>query len=69
MREIWFERKTAAVLRNAFRVETQTPNVEPPKFGSPDRMTQLPAWLYGETSRSTHFSRYDLRKSTEGASL
>jgi hypothetical protein len=69
MREIWFERTTAAILRDAFRVETQVPNAETAKPGLADRVVQLPHWLYGETDRSTNFSRYDLRKTTEGASL
>jgi|HubBroStandDraft_6_1064221.scaffolds.fasta_scaffold1751960_1 hypothetical protein len=68
MREFWFERTTAAVLRDAFRVETQIPDAQT-QSSSADRTTQLPAWLYKETGRSTHFSRYDLRKTTEGASL
>ncbi len=69
MREIWFERTTAAILRDAFRVETLVPDAETPKSRSTDRTMQLPEWLYGETSRSTSFSRYDHRKTTEGASL
>jgi hypothetical protein len=69
MREIWFERTTAAILRDAFRVETQVPDAQTPKSTSADRTMQLPDWLYGQTSRSTNFSRYDLRKTTEGASL
>ena len=69
MRDIWFERTTAAILRDAFRVKTQVPDAQPPKSPSADRTTQLPDWLYGQTSRSTNFSRYDLRKTTEEASL
>jgi hypothetical protein len=69
MREIWFERTTVAILRDAFRVETQIPNTETAKPRVANRAVQLPDWLYGETSRSTNFSHYDLRKTTEGAAL
>jgi hypothetical protein len=69
MRDIWFERATAAVLRDAFRVETQVPNARSAGPVSSDQRVQLPDWLYGATSRSKTFSRYDLRKTTEGASL
>jgi hypothetical protein len=69
MREIWFERTTAAILRDAFRVDTQVPNAKTPKSSSPDRPAPLPGWLYNTSaSRSPNFSRYDLRKTTEGPS-
>ena len=69
MREIWFERTTTALLREAFRVETQAGLPLPAKSDSAKRAAQLPEWLYGERTHATAFSRYDLRKSTEGASL
>jgi hypothetical protein len=64
MRDIWFERTTTALLRDAFRVETQIPNAETAQPGLADRSVQLPDWLYRETNRTTNFSRYDLRKTT-----
>jgi hypothetical protein len=69
MREIWFERTTTALLREAFRVETQVSSARSPDSTSAERTAQLPHWLYGERTRATAFSRYDLRKSTERASL
>ena len=69
MREIWFERTTTALLREAFRVETQVSSAQSPKFTSAERTVQLPHWLYDEPTNATTFSRYDLRKTTEGASL
>lgn len=69
MREIWFERTTTALLRDAFRVETQVPNAQIGEPISSDPTVQLPDWLYGPKGRATAFSRYDLRKTTEGTSL
>jgi hypothetical protein len=69
MREIWFERTTTAILRDAFRFDSQVanaPSAEPPEASAPDR---LPYWLHGEKSQATGFSPYDLRKTSEGAQL
>jgi hypothetical protein len=69
MRELSLERTTSALVRDAFRVATQVPNAESPKTDEDPLKPVLPYWLYVERSRATAFSRYDLRKMTEGAEL
>jgi hypothetical protein len=69
MRDISIERTTRALLRDAFRVETQVPNAESPTTDEASLGPRLPYWLYVERTRATAFSRYDLRKMTEGAEL
>jgi hypothetical protein len=69
MRELSLERTTNALLRDAFRVATQVPNAESPEPDEASLEPRLPYWLYVERSRATAFSRYDLRKMSEGAEL
>lgn len=69
MRDISLERTTSALLRDAFRVETQVPDAPSPRTDEAAPGPRLPYWLYVEPSRATAFSRYDLRKMTEGAEL
>jgi hypothetical protein len=69
MRDLSIERTTNALLRDAFRVATQVPNAESPENGEAPLGPRLPYWLYVERTRATAFSRYDLRKMTEGAEL
>lgn len=69
MCEISIERTTQAILRDAFRVETQVPNTTTARIDAQTDVPRLPYWLYGERSQATAFSRYDLRKTTEGARL
>jgi hypothetical protein len=68
MRELWFERTTSAQLMEGFRVESQVPSTRPLEAAT-DRTVRLPLWLYDEPRHTSAFSRYDLRKSTEGAAL
>ena len=56
-----------APLRDAFRVATQVPNAESPETDEARLEPRLPYWLYVERSPATAFSRYDLRKMTEGS--
>jgi hypothetical protein len=67
MSELWFERTTSALLRDAFRVNTQLPNATIPEPGMPIKRPRFPYWLYIERTQATAFSPYDLRKATEGA--
>jgi|HubBroStandDraft_6_1064221.scaffolds.fasta_scaffold23844_4 hypothetical protein len=67
MSELWFERTTNALLRDAFRVETQLPNTTIPEFGTPIKPPRFPRWLYLERTEATAFSPYDLRKAAEDA--
>lgn len=69
MREISIQRTTTAILRDAFRVDTQLPNAETAESGAAIDQPRFPYALYDEPSRTTVFSRYDLRKMTEGARL
>ena len=69
MRELSLERTTNALLRDAFRVAKQVPNAESPETDGGPLKPGLPYWLYVERSRATAFSRYDMRKMTEGAEL
>jgi hypothetical protein len=65
----FIERTTAAVLRDAFRVETQVPNAPSPPLEADDDIPRIPYWLYGQKSRATAFSRDDLRKMSPDARL
>ena len=69
MRDLSLERTTNALLRDAFRVATQVPNAESPETDEAPVRPRLPYWLYVERTRATAFSRYDLRKMTEGVEL
>jgi hypothetical protein len=69
MRDLALERTTNALLRDAFRVATQVPNAESPRPDEAPLEPRLPYWLYVERSPATAFSRYDLRKMSEGAEL
>ena len=69
MRDVSIQRTTTAILRDAFRVDTQVPNAPTPESDTPTEPPRLPHWLYGEKTQATAFSPYDLRKMTEGARL
>jgi hypothetical protein len=69
MRDLSLERTTNALLRDAFRVAMQVPHAESPPTSEEPLQPGLPYWLYVERSRATAFSRYDLRKMSEGAEL
>jgi len=73
MSELWFERTPSAILKDAFRVESQLPNttISHPQTQprTPIKPPRFPYWLYIERTQATAFSPYDLRKATEGARL
>jgi len=73
MSELWFERTPSAILKDAFRVDTQpgSPPISQPQTQSrtPFKPPRFPYWLYIERTQATALSPYDLRKAAEGARL
>jgi hypothetical protein len=72
----WFERSTEAVLRSAFRVDTQVPNATPAQIAALPRVDC--SWLEADAAErarpqwqrgSVGSSDYDVRKATDGARL